>query len=82
MGGGRKVPVVSCRQHRGTPCNCPREGRALDPGGGSPSLLLRGLTRPNAGSDRKNYPWKDRASPGWNFGGKNRLVDLEVVTRH
>jgi hypothetical protein len=32
--------------------------------------------------DRKNYPWKDRASPGWNFGGENRWTDLEVVTRH
>jgi hypothetical protein len=79
---GRKVPVVNCLQHRGTPCNCPREDRALGPGGGSPSLLLRGLARPNAGSDRKNYPWKDRASPDWNFGGGNRLIDLEVVTRH
>jgi hypothetical protein len=73
---------VSCRPHRGTPCNYLREGRALGPGGGSPSLLLRGLAHPNAGSDRKNYPWKDRANPDWNFGGENKLIYLEVVTRH
>jgi hypothetical protein len=82
MGCGRKDLVVSCRQHKGTPCSCPREDRALGLGGGSSSLLLRELAHPNVGSDRKNYPWKDRASPGWNFGGENRLIDLEVVTRH
>lgn len=81
MGCGRKDLVGSCRQHRGTPCNCLWEGRALGPGGGRPSLLLHGLARPNAGSDRQNYPWKGRASPGWYFGGENRLIDLEVVTR-
>ena len=82
MGCGRKDLVVRCRRHRGTPCNCPREGRALGPGGGSPSLSLRGLTHSNVGSDRENYPWKDRASPGWNFGGEYTLIDLEVVTQH
>jgi hypothetical protein len=73
---------VSCLQHRGTPCNCLWEGKALGPGAGRPSLLLHGLARPNAESDHKNYPWKDRASPGWDFGSENRLVGLEVVTRH
>jgi hypothetical protein len=82
MGCERKDLVVSCRQHRGTPCNCLQQGRALGPGGGSSSLLLRVLAHPNAGSDHKNYPWKDRASPGWNFGGENTLIDLEVVTQH
>jgi hypothetical protein len=82
MGCGRKDLVVSCRQHRGTLCNCLWEGKVPGPGGGSSSLLLRELAHPNVGSDRKNYPWKDRASLGWNFVGENRLIDLEVATRH
>jgi hypothetical protein len=78
---GKKGLVVRCRQHRGTRGNCLLGGRVLDPAGGSSILWLRGPAHPNAGSDRKCCPWKDRASPGWDFDFENTLVDLEVVTR-
>jgi hypothetical protein len=77
---GRKGLVVSYRRRRGTRGNFLLGGTALDRAEGSSIPWLRGLAHPIAGSDRKSCPWKDRASPGWDFGFENRLFDLETVT--